>query len=110
MISVSRGTIADLEAAVSRQIARAERALAAEGLDETRCVLRPLLADLKRLRLGLHRHTYKPTGVMPPETHPGQEAARLLAEIGFCAEHMARAIDRLSQLDTAGEMVSWFRH
>ena len=110
VLTVSRKTVAEIEVAVARQIERAERALAASDIESIGRIMRPMIADLRRLRAGIHRHVYKPTGIIPPETDPAQEAALLLAEIGFCSDHMARALDRLSQLDEAGKVISWLKH
>jgi hypothetical protein len=110
MVQISRLTLWEFEALCGRLIERAELATKARRPGEAARALRPLIASLRRLRAGAHRITYQPAGITPAETHPAQEAARLFAELAFCAQQTSRIIDRLSAIDEAGEVVSWFRH
>ena len=55
VLTVSRKTVAETEAAVARQIERAERALAASDIESIGRIMRPMIADLRRLRAGIHR-------------------------------------------------------
>ena len=110
MVGVSRGTISQLELALSRAIERTKVALNARRPEEMARALRPLIASLGRIRAGMHRFTYEPAGIIPTAGHPAQEVARLLAEVGFCSAHLSKCIDRLSQLDEAKGLVSWLNH
>jgi hypothetical protein len=110
VVSVSRAALLELEQLLGRQIERAETAAKARRPGEAARALKPLIAQLRRLRSGVHQYTHKPIGVVPDADHPAQEVARLFAEIAFCSEHMSKCIDRLSQLDEAKELVSWLRH